>query len=399
MRPVATLLLLLGLLIALGGPLASAQNQTKPAPPAGMVVEVTRVETWNPDDASFQSWFNVTFPLSPQDPDQINGDFLYTMWINGVRVGENVNFTGCGGIVCSGPIPQRPGWAFWLNDLAASGGIPTAHTINLTAKNASSLNTESLWSCSVTIDLIVNGSHEQCGVNIEPPPGVSLLSLTRSRFNEVDGELFSIPAITDIRWHLSPDDTNQTSGEFDYYVYQGPTPGSIINFSGATPQFLSPGLMNFSIETFSSAENARFPLYARVLARDPYTHQRSSFSCTAYVTSGAPFGSGGCGTLSTSLHDVLPETPTFPFANLTQSAEFLGISINMVGGLMGGATLMGLVLAALTTRSMVLANVAGTILMGLLASFSIIPIWVYALTFLASISYVVLKLIPQGGES
>lgn len=359
------LLLLLLLLL----PSSSAQSETRPAPPERAVLEVYRVEQWDPDSTSYQAWWNLTFQLSSNDPDQVNGALDYNLWFNGTRILSAISLQA---------VPGREGWVYFNNDFAASAGDSGVYSLALTANNTTA--EESILSCSLSATFRSNNSYTQCGATISAPPGVS--AITTREANETAG------AIVQVRWKLSEDDVDQVSGAFDYWLYVGSALGSMYNQT-ITPSLDEAGVLVAEVEYFT-APGASFTNYNKVMARDPLTHQRSDFSCTVFVQAGALYERQACGTLGAPGGGPVAGEPSFPMVDLDGTSAASGISVGILGAMLGVAFVFGLATMGFLMGGIIAGGAATALGIVFLGVTGIMPLWVLILIFLVAVTVIVL---------
>jgi hypothetical protein len=384
--PILPFIILL-LLSSTFAPFSDAQSVTKPSPPAKLVVEVTEVLKWNPYGEEFQSFWNLTFTKSAED----SGSLKYNLYMGGG--------VGCTAVPCLissdifsafgasiGSVPSRTNWYWLRSDVSGAANATSNLTIYLTANNTGVGGQESVLSCGVTVDFRVNLSQDQCGDTIAAPAGLGLLS-TASPTATTFG-------IVDMRWFLSTNDPNTTYGEYNYWPAQGAKPSLMTNYTGAIPTSSGNGIQNFSFDV--GGNGGKFPFYGKVLARDPLTHQRSDYSCTAFVDASQQYASSGCGSFSTNLADISAGDATFPFMNITETAELMGSDTSVVAYLLGAAVIMGISLMCFVFGGFVI-GVLGTVLsIVLIAAFGILPTWILITLFLISVTILVIKMTPGG---
>jgi hypothetical protein len=384
MRTPTLLFIIFTLTFAFFLPFSGAQNPDEPAPPSAVTIEVFEVYRWNPTSNVYDSRFNITFNKSIDD----DGTLTYNWW--GTNAGSCLSpcllATDLVGSFTppTGGETGRTNWLYFRSD--SSGGTDANWTYYITANKTG--QEESIFSCSVNVDLNVNGSFSQCGDTIEAPEGVGLLSQaspTATTFG-----------IVDMRWFLSPDDPDQANGTFDYWPAQGPKPSLMTNYTGATPTVRSEGIQNFSFDV--GGNGGKFPFYGKVLARDPLTHQRSDYSCIAFVDAGQQYASSGCGTFSTNLADIAGDEPQCMFTNCTLIAEYIGAEESMVAYLYGAFVLLGIGIMCFLAGGFVVGILGLVLTICLLTAFAIFPVWMLITVFALCLTMVVLKLMPGGAS-
>lgn len=390
MKAPTLLLAIFCIMLTLFSPFSMAQTLQEPSPPASLVVEVHEVLKWNPFGNEYQSFWNLTFTKSAED----DGTLEYNLYMSGgvgcdptpCLISADI-FTAYGANI--GNVPDRDNW-FWLeSDVAGAADAPSNLTLYLTANNTGVGGDESVFSCGVSVDFRVNLSQDQCGDNIAAPAGVGLLA-TASPTAATFG-------IVDMRWFVSANDPDQVNGSYDYWPSQGSKPSLMANYSGANPSPRGSGIMNFSFDV--GGDGGKFPFYGKVLARDPLTHQRSEYSCIAFVDASQQYASSGCGTFSTNLADIAAGEATYPFINITETADLMGADTSLVAYLLGAATIMGIAVMCFYYGGFII-GVLGTVLsIVLIAAFGILPVWLLITLFLISVTVLTLKLATTGGDS
>lgn len=381
------LLLLLALAALLLSPSAAA-SATVPAPPPAFVLWNYATDYYPAPVGSFDARMNVTWQLSPDDPDQVNGVLNYTLYANQTAYVTGwlpfYNFTHF-------PIPDVPGWVYGnadFTDTTQNGTFFKAYNMTATNSTASAPNTGAI-SCLLTVNVGPGNGHDQCGTNIQPPSGAS------ARIAVV-GTREAIEAVTNLTWALSPDDTNITHGNFSYRVVATLDGITQANFTDPTDAGDDDGLRHYNQTSTGGASNAY--QYQFRAEDNAGTHRWSNLSCAVTANTGHLYETNTCGNLGDSFaFDT--DGPTFPMVNVPALATGLGITSTQAGLL-----LFGLFTFALVVGGYFKAGVVGAFL-GLIlgiaasASLALIPLWIIVAIVMVAASVIVLTLTRGGASS
>lgn len=365
--------------------------------PESIVFEVESVWFTEPP-GTFQANASLTFTLSQYDPDQTNGAFQYTYYLYNPDPAfaptrwVRLNFS-------DSPVTYRTGWV--KHQSLSFSGMPIQGYLNNISFNMTAWNsgTESGPSCMINVtDLRIVGTHVECGHRLDAPSGIGVVGVRAAQVADDPEGPISIPALTDSRWHFSPDDPNSTVSNLTYYLHVGADINTMQNYTGMIPNWRSNGVFNYTVETFTSQANARFPFYAKVQARDNFTRQVSNFSCTAYVSGGSIRESGACGTFLTDLTTGVGNEAHFPFLNLTDTAERMGTDTDFIGPILGAMVVLGLASMGFVAGGMVIGTALLLVGIPFIVTMGLMPYWVVILIFLGMLSVVVLSF-AKGGSS
>lgn len=359
-----------------------------PAPVPSLVAEVERVSFYASPPTQFEAFVNLTWRLSPDDPDQSVGAFNYSLYSNRTTYSTGwlpqYNLSRI-------PIPARPGWVYArvdFADYATEQSFVRAYNLTVRAPLNAAPNV-STPSCLVSIDAARNGSFSQCGDGIEPPVGVSALvdraaSASDSQTN------------TTFRWRPSANDTNQSSPEFDYWLYQGRDP-TRLRYYKDPPTLESPGVLRSTVTSYTTVGET-FPHYAFVVARDPLTHQRSDASCTVHVLGGAMYRAGTCGDIEVPAGGFVGGGPTFPLLDVAATADALDMPEGMLAGVLAATLVLAFACMGWAAGRIVGASVGGLGSLGFATALGLMPLYVLILVFLLSMVLIVFS-IKRGGQT
>lgn len=387
-----TLAVAAGVLLLL---LVGAATAGTPSPPQAIVREVTAVTFFAFPPGQFSSDSILTWRLSAEDPDQINGTFTYTVYVNQTDAPDGWLRVNASHL----PLAGRPGWVyttktdtgpfFGVNQTPPQGGI-VDYTINMTAWNGTS---ESAKSCLVTVRATVVGSHDQCGAPvIRPPNGANALVNVTS--NQTRG------GNIDIRWGLSPDDPNNQTGNFTYEVYQS------TSVNGAATPFTSVGVDPVTgadangVRYFNQAHSsgtASFVASFKIIAKDPLTRQWANFSCVATVNSQNLYESNGCGSLSTLPAPSIAGGPQFPLLDVAAFATQTGLSLDLVGWLLSGVFLLCVTISGFRVAEGAGALIGASLGFVAVVIMGLMPLWITVVVFMAAVTVLVFTM-RGGGE-
>lgn len=338
----------------------------------------------------FDSKLNLTWRLSPDDPDQSVGAFNYTLYDN-----RTLSATGWFPTynLSRTPVPGRPGWVYNGNLQIASTATDSSYVIgyNMTVQDVFSASPNvSAPSCLLTFEAAQPGAHTQCGWTIEPPRGVSALvdSLVRLESSQVTDTTF--------RWRLSVNDTDQTNGSFDYWFFYGLSPETMFR-NDETQSVDTPGVRRLTMETSKAAGEA-FHEYARFVARDPMTHQRSAYSCTVQVLGGAIYRASTCGDIQVPSGGFVGDGPTFPLINVPEAADTLDLPESVLAGILAAILVFGFISLGWLFAEVVGATVGGVGSVGLAAELGLIPIYTLIVAFLLAM-VIIVAYFRRGGEA
>lgn len=397
------LLFLLTLLFLL--PTAAATHE----PPASFVTRSLNNNGYQPQ------FFNITYPLSSTDPDQVNGTFWYWLYVDGVPQQNITAHTA---------IPERAGWVY--NVVFLTIADEQVHRWNIVVNNSTDGHL-SPPSCPLPVDTFLgsgeghsdnfaNFNQVECGRRILSPPGFSAV-VSRQITEDLNGT-------TDLLWRLSPSDPNQTVGSYDYRITRDPH-----GFADDYTQYLDPTDGDdgdgYRGNTTSYAGVTGQTVLTRydIQARDPYTHQRA-FACEinttllieAYnstfnhtfglptrlnVVDGQLFAYDYCGSIAPPTGGVADGTPSVPFPGISVPAwaSSMGLTTGAGALLLAGILLLVLIVGGYLVADVIGAALGGIMGLPIIAVLSLIPLWFIILLFAAFAAVVVLRLPGRGGPA
>lgn len=436
---VLSLLGLLLLFLFCAAPSASASD-AYPLPPAAWVIDLTSFNEFS-SGASYQ-WqanFNTSMRLSADDPSQTTGTLSYYLY--GARTDGSPAGGGAGcatplflqiddstcagflGVIVNGT-GGSPGFAItgrapWVWAGSGPGSYATSgfDDLNLTLYTATYNVTSSKVggaSCGLAVQwtdgrlvpagmassyptTLLQTGHLECGTLNDPPAGVNGLVISQYA-NATCTDVGTAPcSTTNVSWALSPDDPNQTVGQFEYWTFsrsENQRPDASV-YAGVrtTPVGQAYHLLNLSGGVGTSD-----PLYVEVVARDNLTHQRTNFSCTIFVQSGSLYSGGACGALGMPTGGASDGTPSFPGLDLPTLAPELGLTSETLGYIVGALTVLGTLLGGFAFAGKVGGFIGAVLGVGLAALLNLVGLWFVVVLFFAAALAVALKLRGGGGE-
>lgn len=326
-----------------------------PRPPQTVAMQISSVESF---PTNLQIDGNLTYTLSPDDPDQINGSLQYTLYQNSTEQGSLVcgSATGtanrCGwlriNISSDVPITGRPGWVRAPVTFAFSPGVATCTNFepyyecgfNMTVWGSS--NQESNPSCLLNVTIVTNGSQGQCGTNIlEPPSGIAAKVFSVSNITE--------EGVIQARWPLSIDDENNTNGNLTYRLLvtsltERGQPFSLYNQTDTLDTEDESGFRTHNLTSFGTGT---FQATFQVRAEDPLTKMFSNFTCQVTLDSGQLGQVNSCNGVSpyTGSSPINDDEPLFPMVDVAAYSTSLGLSLEEGKWLLG--TIWILILAGI----------------------------------------------------
>lgn len=369
---------------------AHAASAAAPAPVPALVLNDGVTQLYSAPASEFQSSENLTWRLSPDDPDQVNGVLNYTLYQDqttfptGWLPTWNVSHT---------PIPNRPGWVYTdasRIDFSTNGSFVIHYNMTATNDSASEPRT-SLTSCLLTVDAYLSNQHDQCGSPvIAAPAGMSAL-VTQAQNATTNG-------LVDLRWFVSANDTNLTVGNFSYEVLWMSTA-----LQAVTGNFTSSGLdptgaddangVRYFLWNVSAGDTQQVQF--KIHAIDPRTHQWANDSCVVGVNVEHITESSTCGAFAAA-GGIDASGPTFPLINVPDQASRLGLSPVVLALFLGAvAVMIGAV------GGFAVAQVPGGVAGGVLGVVAAIvmhdwPDWSIVVFFMAAAAVVVLYFARRG---
>lgn len=384
-----------------------APHAAAAAPPQAVVLQANSSTPAANPPGSYQVFYNLTWRVSPDDPDQINGSLNYVIWYNTTNVpsGWLIVYNNTN----PDKVPLHPGWfktQFSLQGPRLEYGLESGTflsrnvTLNMTVWNASD-STMSLESCSVrgfdapNYYSTAGGSdltnvHDQCGLQsfIQDPPGVS----ARVNIPSTTGN-----SSTQIRWNISIADLNQTAGNLTYRVFVS-TPDYNVTRPGANLGADPTGADDASaIRQFWFNTSGRQPaqLLIQIRAEDPLSFQWSNLSCAVSVHTDRIYEETTCGLMGNSAGATVGG-PTFPLiADVPGLASNMGLSTDALGWILAGVFLFAVMGGGFWAAGLVGAFAAGSLGVACVALMGLIPLWFVVVVFL--VAAVVVFLMSGGG--
>lgn len=317
-----------------------------PAPVPALVALNPSTSYFAQPAGDFQSSTNLTWVLSPDDPDQINGSLNYTLWQNwpGINAANQPGNWAPVYNLSHQPVPNRPGWVY-AGNVGIAAVTDTNGTLfvsrNMTVSVVGSItNPTSAPSCVVQInEAAAAGGHDQCGTPIlAAPAGVMAnVNVTYQYPSPAPGNI-------NVSWPVSTGEPNVSAPSVLNYrvLVQEPTQNqglvTLINITDPLDGDDSIGNRSLAIQTGFNTTAANAPnLQVMVRAEDPLTHQFSNYSCTTTVDPQALNQVTGCGALSNGNGQglTLGLTPVFPGLNVPVWESQAGLSATNGGWLLG----------------------------------------------------------------
>lgn len=419
-----------------------AQAASIPLPPKGFVVDVLGYANYT--NHVWVSRVNVTVYRNVDDP--LDGSYQYALCgTRDVGVGAN----NCTTLTLY-DIPGRSPWANTNYHLELCSGINrecsddpsplTTYFVNVTNTSSSGfnaagctldvkhdvlspfLNLPSQTSGEETVAMF-NPLSElgsgQCGDDDAFPNATAGLSAYATTFY---GPSLATPAYTNVSWRLAANDTNQTWGALDYYLFKtyissvDVVPGYVCgtdrdgrdactpyrgvqdvgNDTGADPT----GIRQGNVSGFG-AVGERNALYFQVVARDNLTHARSPFSCRIMLLEGLRGSSAYCGNLlpGNATMSIAP-APSFPMLDVPSWSSSMGLSTNAGSWLLGGVLLFAIGIAGYKVASVVGAAVGAILAWLVVTAFGLFPLWLLVVPFAVFVTVIALYFTKgSGGEA
>lgn len=386
-----------------------------PRPPQTVVMYLDNITSY---PSNYDIKGNLTWRLSPDDPDQTNGVFTYSLYQNSTNSGTMTcsatsgpagSPSGCGWLRVNqtgySPIAGRAGWVRIAVQFTVTNGGAICNTaypgncaFNMTAWNVSAGGIEGYASCNVNLTWTIGGSRDQCGAYITNSPA-GIAAFTQAVSNEtLQGNLQT-------KWPLSVNDTNNDTGDFRYRIIAHTTTetGQTIQILNDTDPVTVIDGNGIRIYNHTTGGTYRFTAQYQVRAEDPLTFMVSNFSCQSSVNSGLLNDMNSCN--GVSLFTAIPsisETPLFPLVpNVIWTGQhafglegetstkwlFAAIWIGLLTGI--GFWLLGL------------AGAGGgaTISMGTAAIMGLIPFWIVVVVFALGLTAIVIFGSGRSGEA
>jgi hypothetical protein len=382
------------------------------SPPPTFVLE-TRSVTFINDGASI-SPMNVTWRVSPEDPDQINGSFTYSLYARCPTVAAGyVRFN-----LTDVPLPGRTGWLERSTNLNLGPPFCGLGTLdfNMTAWNGTD---QSSPSCplNVTIDRMESTSiffanktivnQGQCGDRITIAPGGIAAQVKQTvNFTRDENSVAFVPTLVDVKWPISVNDTNQTVGDFNYAMQTSVigNDGSI-SLSGIELDPRQTGTNGdgggYRIRHIVYPDGLSNKLNYRVSAWDPVTRMRSNFTCAASIDTAINGSSSQCGDVDAfaALNGLMSGTTVlFPFVPAASIATDFGLPQALAPWFLGIVWIGFLAGLGLWIAQAPGVMVGGIIGLGSAGMMGLIPLWLIILVFAALAAFALIYY-KSGGES
>lgn len=381
-----------------------------PMPPQTMAIYMDNV-TATP--SNYDSSGNLTFRLSPNDTDQVNGAFTYSLYQNTTNTGATLcnapsgTQNGCGWVrinMTPGgggylPISGRSGWVkiplqFAILPNTCNNG-PDAYScaFNITAWQ----NTvEGNPSCLTNLTLADQGAGAQCGAYIiEPPAGISALVQARSNTTS-SGNIQS-------KWPVSINDTDTVYGSLTYRVrmYTLTETGDTIELLNDTdPRDTSLDGGGSRIYNLTTSGTSRYFANFQSQVIDPLTFIQSNWTCVARVNADQFNDVASCNGVDPfePVPEIAQTGAIFPLVNVPAFGSKMGFA-EEDSSLIFGVLLMGFVAGVGVWLLGLWGGIAGAFAaLGGATIMGLIPVWITVLIFTMAIVPIVL-LFNKGGEA
>lgn len=357
---------------------ASAQA---PTPPQTFVMETRSVVNYASGSSSQE--INVTWTISPEDTDQTNGAFTYSLYVRcpsldggGSPYYARLNLTDAA-------ISARPGWLQRSTPLSLGTPFCGLGTLdfNMTAWNGTFQSSPSCG-VNITADRMESSSiffgnksitnHGQCGSNITRAP-TGIASQVQAFANSTQNGRLRL------KWPVSTSDVNLTVGNFTYRV-RGFEAFEFLNETDPTTGIDANGLRQQDVTLFDNASlNVKF----QAAAWDPSTRMRSNWTCAVGITTiyGETNVCGNVETFSPLNSLVGSGTVLFPWVAPAALATDWGLAQDLAPWFFGFIWI-----AIITGIGFWLANGPGMVVGGLVGLgsaglFGLIPLWLIILIF------------------
>jgi hypothetical protein len=422
-------------------------------PPPDVVAQIVQVPAVFPSNG--YSNLSVTFKLSPDDPNQVSGSFVYNLTIYVCGKTPNgaaacASHTACGSPAAPGcgtifpwtdagsgsgcalePVPHRRGWvqcanirqAHWQNytigqTFPISGIQYPVFNISVNASNPGisaavpSCNVQvAIWKSPMQFNVSELGNvsspgagpgHAQCGPSpvLPPPGGTTLYDVTPIINASSSGKIIAT-------WQTSVGDWNRSRGNVTYRPFLT-IPGE---FNETDPQaalaVVTGGGVNGTMQTPIITGPPQSQVMLEVRAEDSWsltnggywngTYWWSSLSCPAIVQTGKPLDLENCGT-STYIPVIGGGQPSFPGLNVPALATSSNVPAANLGLALGFFMIMGLVAFAKYYAGSLAGGAAGLLGLALAYAWNDVGGWVLVVIFMASVALVVF-VVPAGGRA
>lgn len=362
---------------------AGSALAARPEAPPTVAIDVTAATSWlNAGVPQYSGTVNVTFLLSPDDPDQSAGDPTYTEYVTGLSPGT----------LTVSPA-ARAGWVYYSTSYGPFTDATAIVTWNITWNDGSGAEGESAPSCEVTIDFRILGDHDQCD-----PESLGTPRAPTGLNGIIVEELTPTEGRTDLRWTVSQDDPDQAQGDFTYVVRfrnDDYPEGTYSENDDPTDASDADGIRYYMDEYGGGAS---FVVTYDVFAKDPRTRLWSGYSCAIMLDQDAIHYQDSCGNLTVPDVTLNPGGPQFPLVNVTAGAEAFGLSTVTFGLILGAGTILAGAALGFATAGPVGAGVMGTVAVAFAAALNLFPAWAIVVLFLAAVGIAV-TFWTRGGSS
>lgn len=240
-------------------------------------------------------------------------------------------------------------------------------------------------------------SYFACGSNMtmEAPSGVA--AVVNKSYQTGSG-------LSDVNVTWRPT-RNDTSFSLDYYVLRHynnpPVPTTTLYWQlDSNTDGLDTPTRHAKIMVGSGINRTTDPVWFRVLARDPLTHQQSAESCIVNVIQGRNNSAAACGSLDfTTGGGTISNTPLFPGLNVGLWSSEMGFSITI------GSLVLSLIFAAVLGllawlhTNWVGGAVGALVGIAITVSWGLFPIWIILAIFGCLVGIIVYRFSAGGGEA
>lgn len=292
------------------------------------------------------------------------------------------------GFVTIETIPGRTNWLTFNNSVDPAGSLTLAlegenDTVTLAVGIGDGSN--AVISCILTI--LPKIDTYECGFPALQP----VSSLTQETITEFP------PVMSSQLRH--PQAASDVLLDGVMYEYQIQIPGTniwtnIVNYTTITAN----GIVYVWGNTTDWEEDLITVNTFRVRVRDQRTHEASIYSCSVQAQVGSTeLGPYNCiGTQNSLLPDTAGD-PTFPLADVPGLAAGLGVSAQVMAGIMSIITGLVIVAFAAWKAGVVGAVVSSALMIALMFALNVIPPWALVVIFLGSIAIIAMRL--KGGNA
>lgn len=400
----------------------TASAQDAPDPPGSVVLNVYNVTGYDGPGDHWIVRYNLTFQLSPSDPDPINGALNYTRYTYG---NGNPLFNAPLALTIA-PVPSHPGWVMATADMVAVGCPTCTDSSTDGLRDASFFNVivtandttvpgpqygESIPSCAanltgtqlrrLALPSPTPRGHAQClgtgpvnSTNVNGTTGLSVLVTDIG-----DGTVADPNTDVELTWTTSlSDPLNTTSGNYSYWWIEtlsaqplGPLDCFCAIDTTNTNDANARRQHNFQI-----ASDPQLATYW-ILVEDPFTRQWSNLSCSVAVSTERFFAANRCGSFGAGVADAPTGTPQFPLLNVTQFTDATGFSTAGALWFLSGALILALGLGGYMAAGPIGGAAAGILSIPLVVVLNLVAEWWMILVFFLAASVLVF-FFSRGGD-